>query len=160
MQSKIEFAMGGGAVSRAPHIISSSGLGSCVVVTLYNARLKLGGLAHIMLPDSKSLNGYHLPYQCADTAIDTLIKELRAMGARLPYIVAKLVGGAKMFLSSDDFSPGIGKQNITSVKHILKQKRIVVIGENTGGNHGRSIEFYLDSGRVAVKTIGQEIEEI
>ena len=152
--------MGKGAVTRAPHIISSSGLGSCVVVTLYDTKQKLGGLAHIMLPDSSSLNGYHPLYRCADTAIATLIKELQTMRASPRDMVAKLVGGAKMFLSSDDFNPGIGEQNITSVKRILEQKRIPVIGENTGGNYGRNVEFHLDSGKVMVKAIGREDKEI
>jgi len=152
--------MGRGVVTRAPHVILSSGLGSCVVVTLYDTERKLGGLAHIMLPDSISLNGSHPPYKCADTAIATLIKELRSMRATPRNIVAKLVGGAKMFLSSDDFGPGIGGQNITSVKQILKRKRIPVIAENTGGNYGRSVEFYLDSGKVMVRAIGREDKEI
>lgn len=65
-----------------------------------------------------------------------------------------------MFLFSDDFSPGIEEQNINSVKYILKRKRIPVIGENTGGDYGRSVEFYLDSGRVMVRAIGREDEEI
>ena len=160
MQNMIEVTMGEGAVSRAPNIISSSGLGSCVVVTLYDAKRKLGGLAHVMLPDSKNLNGYHTPYQCADTAIATLIEELQTMWASPRYLVAKLVGGAKMFSASDDAGPGIGKQNITSVKRILKQKRIVVIGENTGGSYGRNVEFHLDSGRVVVKAMGQQVKEI
>jgi len=160
MQNKIEVTMGKGAVTRAPHIISSSGLGSCVVVTLYDAKQKLGGLAHIMLPDSSSLNGDHPPYKCADTAITTLIKELRTMRATPQYMVAKLVGGAKMFLSSDDFGPGIGDQNIISIKRILKRSRIPVIAENTGGNYGRNVEFYLDSGRVMVRAIGREDKEI
>jgi len=160
MQNKIEVSMGKGAVTRAPHIISSPGLGSCVVVALYDTEQKLGGLAHIMLPDSNSLNGYHPPYHCADTAIATLIRELWSMRATPQNMVAKLVGGAKMFLSSDDLSPGIGEQNIISVKYILKRKQIPVIGENTGGNCGRSVEFYLDSGKVVVKAIGREIKEI
>jgi len=160
MQNKIEVTMGGGAVTAAPHIISSSGLGSCVVLTLYDTERKLGGLAHIMLPDSISLNGSHPPYKCADTAIATLIKELRTMRASPRNMVAKLVGGARMFLSSDNFSPGIGEQNIISVKRILKRKRIPVIAENTGGNYGRNVEFYLDSGKVMVRAIGQEVKEI
>jgi len=160
MQNKIKVTMGGGAVTTAPHIISSSGLGSCVVLTLYDTERKLGGLAHIMLPDSNNLNGYHPAYKCADTAIATLIKELRTMRATPQNMVAKLVGGAKMFLSSDDFGPGIGGQNIISIKRILKRRRIPLIAENTGGNYGRNVEFHLDSGRVMVRAIGKGDKEI
>ena len=160
MPNKIEVSMGKGAVSRAPHVISSSGLGSCVVVTLYDAKQKLGGLAHIMIPGSNSLNGYHSPYKCVDTAIAALITEMRSMKASPQAMVAKLVGGARMFISSDDFGAGIGEQNIISVKQILEGRQIPLIGENTGGNHGRSVEFYLDSGRVIVRAIGREDKEI
>jgi chemotaxis protein CheD len=159
MSNKIEVTMGEGAVCRAPHIIASSGIGSCVAVALYDTKRSLGGLAHIMLPDSENRNG-HRSYRYADTAIAALIKKLRAMGASQQYLVAKLVGGAKMFISGDDSSPGIGEQNVKSVKRILKQKKIVVIGESTGGSYGRNVEFHLDSGRVMVKAIGQEVKEI
>ena len=160
MKNRIEVGMGRGVVTRSPHVISSLGLGSCVVVTLYDTKRKMGGLAHVMLPDSKNLNGCQPPYQYADTAIATLIKELRTRRAIPRDMVAKLVGGAKMFSSIDDFSPGIGEQNIASVKCILKQKLIPVTGENTGGDYGRSVEFYLDTGRVVVRAIGKEAEEI
>jgi len=156
----LRIGMGDGVVAGVPHIISSSGLGSCVVVTLYDSKRKLGGLAHIMLPDSHNLNGYHSVYECADTAIAALIKGLQIKRATLSDMVAKLVGGSSMFSSSENFSPGIGEQNIISTKYTLKQKRIPLIGENTGGNYGRNVEFYLDSGRVTVKAIGQEVREI
>ena len=160
MQNEIEVSMGRGAVTRAPDIILCSGLGSCVAIALYDAQWRIGGLAHVMLPNSNSLNGYHPSYKYADTAIATLIKELQSMRATIHSMVAKLVGGARMFPSSDDFSPGIGEQNIASVKSILEQKRIPVIGENTGGDYGRSVEFYLDSGKVMVRAIGREDREI
>ena len=46
----IAVGMGEGIVTTAPDIISSQGVGSCVIVTLYAPRRKLGGMAHIMLP--------------------------------------------------------------------------------------------------------------
>src|SRR5699024_11905725 len=38
---------------KAPNIIRTSGLGSCVGVVVYDLARKTAGLAHIMLPDSK-----------------------------------------------------------------------------------------------------------
>jgi len=160
MQDKIELGMGRGAVTRAPHIIVSFGLGSCVAVTLYDTKRKIGGMAHIMLPDSASTNGRRASYQCADTAIATLVRELRANGAVLLDMVAKLVGGARMFADYEDSSEGIGEQNIKSVKHILKREQIPLIGEDSGGHNGRTVEFCLDSGKLVVKTIGKKAREI
>lgn len=160
MPDKINVGMGTGVVVRAPHIIASLGLGSCVVVTLYDTKQKIGGLAHIMLPDSNSLDGYHPPYQCADTAIAALLDELRSRGALRLDMVAKMVGGAKMFPGNEYPSTGVGEQNLTSIKHILSQKKIPIIGEDSGGHNGRSVEFYLDSGKLIVRAIGQEVREI
>ena len=152
--------MGKGIVARAPYVILSVGLGSCVVVTVYDSERKIGGLAHIMLPDSNSLNGLRPPYQCADTAIATLLNGLQGKGAIPRDMVAKLVGGARMFPSIVDLSPAIGEQNIISVKHILSYERIPLTGEDTGGHYGRNVEFHLDSGRVIVKAIGREDKEL
>jgi len=152
--------MGEGIVTRAPQIISSLGLGSCVAVTIYDAKRKIGGLAHITLPDSNSLNGCRPPYQCADTAIAALLGELQSKGAVRRDTVAKMVGGAQMFSSNENSSSGIGQQNIISIKHILNGKQIPLIGEDTGGHHGRNIEFYLDSGKLIIKAIGKEAREI
>ena len=160
VRNKIEVRMGKGAMTTAPHIISSLGLGSCVAVTLYDTKQRVGGLAHIMLPDSASLNGHHNSYQCADTAIAALLEELHSKGATRQDIVAKMVGGARMFSDYRDSSNGIGEQNIMSIKRILRGERIPLIGEDTGGHHGRSVEFHLDSGKLMVIVIGEEDKEI
>jgi chemotaxis protein CheD len=182
-------AMGEGVVTRESHIISSSGLGSCVAVTIYDTKRKIGGLAHIMLPDSSDIRMRNdecglrnkerqktpqtefrnkhsaLPnpqspipnpqYQCADTAISALLEELKSKGVVRRDLVAKMVGGARMFSSYDDSNSGVGKQNIMSIKRILRKERIPLIGEDVGGHHGRNIEFHLDSGKVIVRAMGK-----
>jgi len=157
---KVQVSMGEGAVARAPQVVSSTGLGSCVAVALYDPQRRIGGLAHIMLPDSVSLNGHHGPYRCVNTAIATLLKKLRARGVTNRDIVAKIVGGARMFASYDGSETGIGDQNIVSVKHLLTREGIRLIGEDTGGHRGRSVEFHLDSGKLTVMVIGEEDKEI
>ena len=152
--------MGEGAVARAPYIISSLGLGSCVAVILYDTQRGIGGLAHIMLPDSTSLNGTYTPYGCADTAIVTLIQGLLDRGAARRHLVAKIAGGASMFANYGKSDNGIGAQNIMTIKRILKGETIKLIGQDTGGHFGRSVEFYLDSGKVLVTAIGKQAKEI
>ena len=143
-------------MTSAPHILSSQGIGSCVVVTIYDHRRKMGGMAHIMLPGSNSVNGRGFPYHHADTAIVTLLGKLRSMGAAQPDMVAKMAGGARMFLCSDDSAPGIGKQNVSSIRRILQREQIPLSGEEVGGSYGRNVEFYLDSGKVIVTTAGKK----
>ena len=157
---RIEVSMGEGAVSQAPHVISSVGLGSCVVVTLYDARRRIGGFAHIMLPETNNFNGrHHGAYQYADTAIQRLVDELQSMGVDRRDVVAKITGGARMFTDDGESITAIGDQNIRSVLQSLESERIPLVGEDVGGQHGRSVEFRLDSGRLIVKSI-EEYREI
>ena len=65
-----------------------------------------------------------------------------------------------MFSCYEDTHTGIGEQNITSIRRILRRERIPLIGEDTGGHHGRSVEFHLDSGKVIVTAIGKPEKEI
>ena len=155
-QRNITIKMGEGAVNNAPQIISSQGIGSCVVVTIYDPRRKMGGMAHIMLPDSNGVNGQDFPYHYADTAITALVGKLRSMGAVQRNMVAKITGGAQMFICSNGSGPGIGKQNVSSVRRILDRELIPLSGEEVGGSCGRNVEFYLDSGKVIIKTVGKK----
>jgi len=147
-------------VVSAPYTISSVGLGSCVAVALYDTQRRIGGLAHIMLPGSASLNGSQSSCRYADPAITALVKALCRRGGVRKDIVAKMVGGARMFPDYGNSNQGIGEQCIESIKGILKREHIPVIGQDTGGRHGRNVEFYLDTGRVVVSAIGKEDKEI
>ena len=65
-----------------------------------------------------------------------------------------------MFSTYAEFPAGIGEQNVKSIRRLLERERIPLIGFDVGGKHGRSVEFYLDSGRVVVKAFGREDREI
>lgn len=53
------------------------GVGSCVIVSLYDSSRKLGGIVHIMLPDSSGLDPKAInPVKFADLAVGKLAKEL------------------------------------------------------------------------------------
>ena len=158
---KIKVSMGDGIVARSPDIILSAGLGSCMAVAIYDIKRKIGGLAHVMLPDSTIINNCFTPYQFADTAVDSLIEEMQKMGSLPQDIVAKIAGGAQMFNSrGNNPDKSIGEQNIRSIKHILNRKNIKLTGEDTGGKNGRSVEFYLDSGKLIVKSVEKKRREI
>lgn len=65
-----------------------------------------------------------------------------------------------MFPSYSASSAGIGKQIVERVMDVLKREGIPVAGRDTGGRHGRNVEFHLDSGRVVVTAFGMEDREI
>lgn len=99
-------------------------------------------------------------YQYADTAVPRLIEEMVRMGAFRKGMIAKLAGGAAMFPSYSAASAGIGQQNVKGVKAALERAGIPLAGRDTGGSHGRNVEFHIASGRVVVKAFGRADREI
>jgi chemotaxis protein CheD len=155
---RIEINMGGGAVACWPDMIVADGIGSCVVLSLYDGKLRIGGLAHIMLPDSEESDAAWLPYQCADRALSRLLGELRNLGAHGRDLVARMAGGARMF--ANGAGQGIGELNIASVRRLLMAQGIPLVGEDVGGSRGRRVEFYLDSGQMIIRFVGEEVRII
>ena len=97
----------------SPDGITTLGLGSCVGIAVRDPVTKIGGLAHIMLPDSKEIkNNTNIP-KFADTGIEELIKQIVAKGASRSRLVAKIAGGAQMFaFQSANTSMRVGDRNV------------------------------------------------
>jgi chemotaxis protein CheD len=130
-------------------------LGSCVGICLYDEKNKIIGLSHIMLAE-QSISGTN-PKKYADSAIPLLIEEMRKAGADTKSLTAKIVGGAAMFnVSPNSIMGDIGRNNVKKVKEILAQNSIDIIAEDTGGDYGRTIDFFSLDGTVKVKSLGKE----
>jgi len=149
--------------SKAPDMLVTYALGSCVGITLYDSASNIGGLSHIMLPSSSlKVNGIiddRMKY--ADTAIPDLIAELESHGARRSSLKAKIIGGANMFnTTGTSFVDTIGDRNIEAVRTVLNQLGIPLIAEDVGANYGRTVYFQLEDGKVRVQSLGNKINEI
>ncbi|HOQ16477.1 MAG TPA: chemotaxis protein CheD [Defluviitaleaceae bacterium] len=144
-----------------PDILTTLGLGSCVGIALYDPVARIGGLAHIMLPDSTQIKNNSNKAKFADTATIILVEEMIKLGAVKERIVAKLAGGAQMFaFNNANELMRIGQRNVAAAHSILEKLGIKVIASDTGENYGRTIELYTEDGRLVIKTIGHGIKEI
>lgn len=160
-EDKIKVGMADLKVARAPLILTTLGLGSCVGVALFDPKTKVGGLAHIMLPDSTQIKTNSNEAKFADTAIAKLVECMENEGASVSRMVAKIAGGAQMFeFTHVDESMRIGTRNVVAVKKMLELYSIPIIAEDTGANYGRTIELNTSTGILLVKTIGHGIKEI
>lgn len=145
----------------SPHRIITVGLGSCIGIAMYDKVNSVGGLLHIMLPDSTQFNNVSNPLKFADLGIPILIEKMQKMGAVKRNLKAKIAGGASMFSFSDkSMNMDIGGRNSAAVKNILKELSIPVLAEDTGGNKGRTMILDLKTGTVLIKTVGMGIKEI
>lgn len=158
--AEIEVKMGELAVAKREDNLIVSGVGSCLIITLYDPRLRIGALAHTMLPsrqrglsqEQKSRLAPQVPVpgdtKYVDTAIDAMLEKMANLGARREDLEAKLVGGANMFSA---FASDMGKENILTAKERLKKEGIKLLGESVGGSQGRSVEFSVATGIVTVR---------
>jgi chemotaxis protein CheD len=155
MARKIAVGMAEYRVSNDPEdVLCVLGLGSCVGVCLYDPVRRIGGMAHVLLPEH--LPDQSNPFKFADTAVPALLAEVEKAGASRRNILAKISGGAKMFSGADTLFD-IGKRNAEAVREALKVLGIPLKGEDIGGNRGRSIFFYLEDGRLEIKILGRDV---
>lgn len=140
-------------VSRAPDKLVTLGLGSCIGLVLFDPVRKVGGLVHIMLPTAPA-GTVSNRFKFADTAIEEMIRLVTQAGALRSQLQAKLAGGAHMFnnIYNTDMM-GIGKRNVDACQKVLKENRIPIAGQHTGGTSGRSIEFCCESNFLQIRTV-------
>ena len=149
----IKVGMADLAATKAPQNLVTIGLGSCVGICLYDKAMKIGGLAHIMLPDSTQGRTMQNKAKYADTAIEVLLEEMTKLGAQKRRITAKIAGGAQMFnFSGNNNTMKIGERNVAAVKEELKRQGISLLAEDTGENFGRTIKFDTNDGSLGIKT--------
>ncbi len=148
-------------LAKDPGVLVTYALGSCVGICIYDRRQKIGGLSHIMLPDSTMFTrGDINRMKFADTAIADMIDILVRKGAERRSLVAKIAGGAQMFKVQEDSQLGnIGERNIKSVKNALGELRIPILAEDTGLNYGRTVYFAMETGTMRVQSLNRNISE-
>jgi len=141
----------GMVVTEAPAVLVAVALGSCVAVTLYDAQSRIGGMAHVLMPNPSMGRVTGEPGRYAPTAVAAMVERMIARGARTPSIVARLIGGASMFVSLTP--PGtmqMGDRNVVAAREALHKHGIRLVGEAVGGDFGRTAEFNLETGRIVV----------
>ena len=142
----------------SPNGITTLGLGSCVGIAIRDPNTKIGGLAHVMLPDSTAIKNGHLNVEkFADTGIEELVKQVVALGASKARLVAKIAGGATMFKFEGRVSETmqVGTRNVEATKKKLKALNIPILAEDTGKDYGRTVIFYPETGEFHIKAVGR-----
>lgn len=148
VKKKIFINIGEYKVSKEPIILECIGLGSCVGICLWDRKKKIGALAHVMLGRSSDSHLSDInPFRFADKAIDAMLSDMLALGAKKEDIVAKIFGGANLFRQS---SFKIGEKNVVIIEEELRKRGIPIVAKDVGGNHGRSIWFDTSTGKVVV----------
>ena len=143
-------------IAKAPDLLTTLGLGSCIGLTLYDPVSKVGGLVHYMLPDSTKLKNNTNIAKFGDTGIRELYKQVVANGANPKRLVEKIAGGAKMFEVSGLSNVGnVGERNAEEAVLILKEIKEQKIERDTGLNYGRTVVLDCSTGDYLIKSVGK-----
>lgn len=161
MGAVIKVGMADLKTGKAPDTITTLGLGSCIGIALWDSTTKIGGLAHVMLPDSTRIRNNSNVAKFADTGITELVRQMEKLGVPRRRMVAKIAGGARMFEVSGKTSVGnIGEKNALASKAKLKELGIRLVAEDTGLNYGRTVELDCNTGDYIIKAVGKPIKKI
>lgn len=144
-------------VAGGDSVLFTIGLGSCVAIVLYDARKKVGGLAHAMLPDPDRGRRDAPTGRFASTAVPELVAALEERGASLKRLRARLAGGASMFrdvLEGDGLR--LGRRNVEAARQALAELGIPIDGEDVFGTYGRSVFMRTSDGRLLVTSVNHD----
>ncbi|WP_081116147.1 chemotaxis protein CheD [Enterococcus casseliflavus] len=146
-------------IAQAPTRLITVGLGSCIGTIIYDEASHIGGLSHIMLPDSQPfLHKREIkPEKFADLALPAMVAELEQK-IRRPRFQAKIVGGANMFqFQTLNTASNIGQRNIEAVEEVLARLNIPIVAKHVGGSAGRTMIVDLQDFKTMVRQVKQEI---
>jgi chemotaxis protein CheD len=134
--------------------IVTHSLGSCLGITIYDPVKKIGGLLHIMLPDSKidAAKAVSAPYMFVDTGVPRLFHGAYHLGADRSRLIVKVAGGAQLLDQQGIFN--IGVRNYDALEKLLAQNGLKTHATDVGGLSSRTVRLDLTNGNVTVKTPG------
>ncbi|MFB6075379.1 MAG: chemotaxis protein CheD [Haloarculaceae archaeon] len=133
--------------------LTTSGLGSCIGVAVHDSESGVAGLVHVMLPTADGNDGARAKF--ADTGVEALIEALEDAGGDRRHMEAKIAGGSDMLDFSENGS-SIGTRNAQTVRETLADLGVSLVGEDVGGDHGRSLKLRARTGDLVVKSANQE----
>ena len=149
---RLMLSLGEWAVSDDPERqLVCLGLGSCVAFCGYDPQAQVGGMAHMVLPDSNHGKRGGAEAKFVDLAIPLVLVEMEKLGAKRSRIKIQLVGGAQMMqgpMVSEAMM--IGQRNLDAAHAALSELRLQIASEDTGGDAGRTVSLAVGSGALNI----------
>jgi chemotaxis protein CheD len=129
-------------------------LGSCLGVVIYEPAKRVGGLLHVMLPDSKiaPAKASSAPFMFVDTGLPRFFHSIYNLGADRAKLIIKAAGGAQ-FLDPDGVF-NIGERNQNCLLHLLERNGFGLHARDLGGVSSRTVRLEMGTGKVTIQCPG------
>jgi chemotaxis protein CheD len=162
MLDSLAVGLGEIKVSRNPKdVLVAYGLGSCVGLGMQDPVTHVAGLLHAILPTHPNHNTKDQCAKYVDTGVRELLDMLLNAGANRNRLIVRMAGGANMLIAPG-FSQtlNIGTRNVEAALAALAHYNLKLSGQETGGNIGRTVRFYVTDGRMTIRTVGNQERDI
>lgn len=136
-------------------------LGSCVALTLFDERLKIGGICHALLPTRSA--AYSLGekkdnnFNFVDASFLYMLQEFDRLGSERDNLQVKLFGGSGIMNGSlKQPNAGfmyVGRKNVETAYEVCKRAGMKICAEDVGGSFSRKLHFYSSTGEVYLKYV-------
>ncbi len=148
IQSKVVLNPGFVIIPKKPTIIYSV-VGSGIVITAFDRLKKFGGASYFTKPQTNSKVA--LPF-FAEHSLIMLLKLMQKEGAKKENLEFQIFGGAEN-KKIRGFVQDLAQNNIKSIKKLVFDYALNLIGEEVGGNKGRKIMFNTKTGEIIIAKV-------
>jgi len=131
-------------------------LGSCIGVTVWDPKRKVGGLLHYLLPLSSASpdKAGDRPAMFADLGIPLLFERMYSFGSVKRDLVVTVSGGA--CINGDQNVFNIGKRNYSTLRKMFWKNDVMISAEEVGGGVSRTVRLDVGTGTVLLRVQGEE----
>jgi len=138
-------------------VIVTYSLGSCLGVTAYDPTLKIGAMVHCLLPTASSARrrARENPFMFVNTGVAMMVRQLVDKGAQRSNLIFKAAGGANM---RNDNLFNTGARNFEALEKLFQRNKVKLSATEVGGTVPRTLFLHLETGRVLVRSLGEEME--
>ena len=126
-------------------------LGSCVAITLWHPKRRIGGMCHFLLPQRQRRAGDPLEGRYGDEAVEAMVKSLQLLRADPHEFVAHLYGGADTMSGCSAVKFNIGERNIEQGWSLIDRYGFQLDGVDVGEDIPRVVSLSLGSGEVTMR---------
>lgn len=146
-------------ISNSPSdVLITYALGSCLGISIYDPQTKVGGLLHVMLPNStvNPAKASENPLMFVDTGVPLLFKTCYQAGAKKERLIVKVAGGASLKKGDGDDQFQIGKRNFLTFRKLLWKNNVLIDSFDVGENYSRTMSLNIETGEVILRINNQD----
>lgn len=127
-------------------------LGSCVSIVLFHRGRRFGAMCHAVMPSRSraDLAQERGDLTYVDDSVAWMLAEFLKRGLPVHEIEAKVFGGAALLGDQRADIPylAVGRKNFEAAFRAIQTRKINLTAWDVGGERGRKIIFYPDTGEV------------